>query len=299
MSIPFAGVPTTFHTHPSYQNLAMATTVAPAAAPPAAPPPAAPPAVPPCGIEGGFGVVAPCADDASRVRKTVPLSRSSAAQVGHEYALLRLLEHPNVVRAHGLEEGPTHTAILMDHAGLDLYRRRVPRARTRDVFVQITAGVMHMHGRRIAHRDLKLENLLLDDAGRVRIIDLGLAVQVPADRVGQRVCTVPCGSELYAAPELWRGAYDPFPVDVWALAVVLYALQVECAPFRSTRPQQERGDPFYARWRLLVDAGPLAPLAALEEAYRRPRMLADLEPWAAVALDAMLQPSPERRAALS
>jgi len=272
------------------------TTAVAAAAPglAVAPPP------PAGGIEGGFGVVTPCADDPGRVRKTVLLARSSAAQVRHEYALLRRLDHPNVVRAHALEEQPTHTAIVMEHAGVDLYKRRVPRARTRDVFVQLVAGVMHMHERRVAHRDLKMENVLLDDAGRVRVIDLGLAVEVPADRVGERVCTVPCGSEFYAAPELWRGAYDPFPVDVWALAVILYALQLDCAPFRSTRPSHDgRGDACYARWRLLVDAGTLAPLAALEEAYRRPGMLAGLEPWAAAALDAMLQPRPERRAGLS
>ena len=251
-------------------------------------------AAPPCALAGGFGVVTLCADDASRVRKTVEHSVATHEQVRHEYALMCLLDHTNIVRAHALEHDAARTAIVMDHAGVDLFHGRVPLARARGVFVQILAGVAHMHARGIAHRDLKMENVLLDGAGRVRIADFGLAIQVRSDRVGERVCTVACGSELYAAPEIWRGAYDPFPVDVWSIAVMLYALHLDAAPFRSTRPgaTEER---VFARWRVLVDTGTLAPAAALEEVYGRPGVAA---PWARAVLDATLLPAPGRRLTL-
>ena len=83
---------------------------------------------------------------------------------------------------------------------------------------QIVSGVRHMHGRGVAHMDLKLDNIVKKD-GVVCIVDMGLALRVVGSVRGYR------GTRSYAAPELHRDApYDPFRTDMWSLGVVAYAL---------------------------------------------------------------------------
>jgi serine/threonine protein kinase len=104
----------------------------------------------------------------------------------------------------------------------------------RVIFVQLLSGVEHMHARNIAHRDLKLENILLSSAGgapRIKIGDFGLAKHV--DNRGY--LTTVCGSPQYVAPEVVTGAgssaaYGP-KVDMWGAGVVLYMLLAGYPPF--------------------------------------------------------------------
>ncbi len=76
-----------------------------------------------------------------------------------------------------------------------------------------------MHSKNICHRDLKLENLLLDDDGNVKIADFGLATKFrPGECLSRR-----CGSEEYTAPELILGHdYDGRAVDIWVRVIHSY-----------------------------------------------------------------------------
>lgn len=104
----------------------------------------------------------------------------------------------------------------------------------RFVFVQLLKGVQHMHARNIAHRDLKLENILLSHTGpmglTIKIGDFGLAKHV--DNRGY--LTTVCGSPQYVAPEVVTGSnsavYGP-KVDMWGAGVVLYMLLAGYPPF--------------------------------------------------------------------
>lgn len=82
----------------------------------------------------------------------------------------------------------------------------------------------------VVHRDMKLENVLLDGCGRLRLIDFGLAAFFAP---GKRL-RVHCGSPSYAAPEIvGRRAYEGPPVDVWSTGVVLFAMLAGFLPFHS------------------------------------------------------------------
>jgi len=100
---------------------------------------------------------------------------------------------------------------------------------------QLLVGVNHCHERGIAHRDLKLENVLLTggaypDGGVVKIIDFGLSHQYTQLRDGSfdrsKPLTEMCGSKSYAAPEVLNGGagYDGFAADMWSLGVSLFAM---------------------------------------------------------------------------
>jgi serine/threonine protein kinase len=77
---------------------------------------------------------------------------------------------------------------------------------------------------------LKLENILIEDTGRVKIIDFGFAVYSPDDRRLKNFC----GTPSYMAPEIvLKQEYFGTPTDIWACGVLLYALFCGALPFRS------------------------------------------------------------------
>ena len=227
---------------------------------------------------GAFGIIVPCAEDATRVWKVMCKEKTPACDAQAEFDLMRSLSHPNIVRAHRFVIEETRTCILMDHAGLDILSGAFPaKERVQDVFVQMLSAVMHMHQCRIAHRDLKLENVLVDAAGLVRITDFGLSLAVPVEQLGQPVCETALGSRAYAAPEMWKGPYDPFKCDVWSLGMMLYALWFERLPFADAHT-----DPRFGRWRGLVRVGDSAT-----QAFAQLHPIADPPDWVRERIDEM------------
>ena len=107
--------------------------------------------------------------------------------------------------------------------------RRMEEAEARRVFVQIVNGLQYCHGQSIAHRDIKLENVLLDEHKDVKIIDFGFSTQMVA---GQR-SRMFCGTPSYMAPEIVsRKEYNAAQADIWALGVLLFALLAGSFPFK-------------------------------------------------------------------
>lgn len=100
--------------------------------------------------------------------------------------------------------------------------------------LQIIEAVKYMHDRNVAHRDLKLENLLLTDhCMTVKLCDFGFVKEVG---VNEDLSQTFCGSKAYAAPEILKGqAYDPKKGDVWALGVIMYILVTGKMPFDESK----------------------------------------------------------------
>jgi serine/threonine protein kinase len=166
-------------------------------------------------------------------------SAVSAAWPGREMSVMRNLNHANIVQLLDCVAMPNcHHLILelVDGGELLSYcfdSGRLPEATARPIFRDILNAVDYIHRKGIAHRDLKLENCLIDSATkRVKLIDFGLAnFFLP----GQHLKTS-CGSPDYAAPELlgnMEASYLGPSVDVWALGVMLYAMCCGAFPFCS------------------------------------------------------------------
>ncbi|KAK4256672.1 hypothetical protein QN277_006365 [Acacia crassicarpa] len=148
----------------------------------------------------------------------------------------RSLKHPNIIRFKEVLLTPTHLAIVMEYAsGGELFERicnagRFSEDEARYFFQQLISGVSYCHSMEICHRDLKLENTLLDGsaAPRLKVCDFGYSKSSVLH--SQPKSTV--GTPAYIAPEvLSRREYDGKVADVWSCGVTLYVMLVGAYPF--------------------------------------------------------------------
>eukprot|EP00415_Alexandrium_ostenfeldii_P002691 UN2691 len=154
-----------------------------------------------------------------------------------EIRLMERLRHPNIVNFHEALDTPKQIFLVMEFVGggsLHHHLKKRPGRRLEDsqakrLFYQVCQGIRYLHDRHIVHRDVKLENLLLDEGGTVKVIDFGFSTIVPP---GKKL-KIFCGTPSYMAPEIVsRKEYSGFCADIWAMGVLLYALLCGSFPFR-------------------------------------------------------------------
>ncbi|CAE7832299.1 HSL1 [Symbiodinium sp. CCMP2592] len=155
---------------------------------------------------------------------------------------------PPAEAAYPSESAAHSSQQLVDGESLRAFSHRQPchklsEQAARLYYRQVVEGVAVCHERLVAHRDLKLENVLLDKGREgVKIIDFGFAAHVPSKETKLKAF---CGTPSYMAPEIIRGeGYSGFAADVWALGVVLFALLSGTLPFSAKTEMQ-----LYARIR--------------------------------------------------
>uniref|UniRef100_A0A3Q3LTP6 Serine/threonine-protein kinase BRSK2-like n=1 Tax=Mastacembelus armatus TaxID=205130 RepID=A0A3Q3LTP6_9TELE len=162
------------------------------------------------------------------------LSESVLMKVEREIAILKLIEHPHVLKLYDVYENNKYLYLVLEHvSGGELFDYLVKKGRltpkeARKFFRQIISALDFCHSHSICHRDLKPENLLLDEKNNIRIADFGMA----SLQVGDSLLETSCGSPHYACPEVIRGEkYDGRRADVWSCGVILFALLVGALPF--------------------------------------------------------------------
>lgn len=153
-----------------------------------------------------------------------------------EIEIMSSLKHPNIIQIYEVFENKDKIIIVMEYASVgELYdyvndRLRITENEARSFFRQIVSAVHYCHKNGVVHRDLKLENILLDEHRRVKLADFGLSTLY---KKGLMLSTY-CGSPLYASPEVVNALpYQGPEVDCWALGVLLYALVYGSMPFDS------------------------------------------------------------------
>lgn len=211
------------------------------------------------------------------------------SKVEREIEVLRTLKHPNIVRLYDVIETDKYIGIILEYAsGGELFdhilaHRYLKEKDAAKLFSQLISGVWYIHQKKIVHRDLKLENLLLDRQRNVIITDFGFANRFEhrADDLMQTSCGSPC----YAAPELVisEGLYVGSAVDIWSCGVILYAMLAGYLPFDDD-PANPDGDNINLLYKYIVNT----PLSFPDYVSAEARDL----------LSMMLVPDPTRRADL-
>ena len=152
------------------------------------------------------------------------------SKIQREIALMRLVDHPHLLKLVDVLESPRHLYIVLEYAESGelfdylVQRNSLDPDTAMGFFRQIIYGLEYLHSLGICHRDLKPENILLDSNLNVKIADFGFARFVKS-----HIAETACGSPHYAAPEVIKGQqYDGRSADVWSCGVILYALLAVC-----------------------------------------------------------------------
>ncbi|RDB17700.1 Fatty acyl-CoA synthetase and RNA processing-associated kinase 1 [Hypsizygus marmoreus] len=211
------------------------------------------------------------------------------SKVEREIEVLRTLKHPNIVRLYDVIETDKYIGIILEYAsGGELFDHILAHRylRERDaakLFSQLISGVWYIHQKKIVHRDLKLENLLLDRHRNVIITDFGFANRF--EHRSDDLMQTSCGSPCYAAPELVisEGLYVGSAVDIWSCGVILYAMLAGYLPFDDD-PANPDGDNINLLYKYIVNT----PLSFPEYISAEARDL----------LSVMLVPDPKQRSSL-
>ncbi|KAI1636004.1 hypothetical protein F4809DRAFT_650847 [Biscogniauxia mediterranea] len=174
-------------------------------------------------------------DKWDRSREEFTAERHMPLSVEREVAILKLIDHPNIVKLYDIWENRSEIYLVLENMEKgDLFayinhRGPLPEYEMMHYFRQLMSALEYVHSFNICHRDLKPENILMNDNGQVKIADFGMAAMQQSPNHALRTS---CGSPHYAAPELiGRSRYRGDKVDIWSLGVILYACLSARLPF--------------------------------------------------------------------
>ncbi|KAG9493667.1 hypothetical protein GDO78_001512 [Eleutherodactylus coqui] len=149
----------------------------------------------------------------------------------------QMIKHPNIVQLYETLETENSYYMVMELCpGGDLMDKICERKKLEEDDVkkytrQIMSAVEHLHRHGIVHRDLKIENFLLDEHRNIKIVDFGLSNTIQYNGLSHELLNTQCGSPAYAAPELLANKkYGP-KVDVWSIGVCVFAMLTGTLPF--------------------------------------------------------------------
>ncbi|KAL3511970.1 hypothetical protein ACH5RR_024687 [Cinchona calisaya] len=158
-------------------------------------------------------------------------------QIKREISVMRLVRHPHVVEIKEVMATKQKIFFIMEYVkGGELFAKvakgKLKEEEARKYFQQLISAVDFCHSRGVSHRDVKPENLLLDEHENLKISDFGLSA-LPEHLRNDGLLHTQCGTPAYVAPEVLRKkGYDGAKADIWSCGVILYALLAGFLPFR-------------------------------------------------------------------
>jgi len=167
--------------------------------------------------------------------------------MNREISTLKEIHHDNIVRfVESFQIKNIHYLILEFIDGVDLIAfmesrdfRPLEEILVRNIFLQLMTAIAYCHSMDIAHRDIKLDNIIIDNYAKIKLIDFGLCLPKASSKLAKRFV----GSRKYCAPEILRGRpYDAKAADIYSSGVTLYTLLSGYFPFNcSQRNLQQMG----------------------------------------------------------
>ena len=195
--------------------------------------------------EGNFGVVRMATNRQTGEKVAIKILEKSKLtnyndknRLEREINILNKIHHPNIVKLFCTIETDRQIFIIMEYIkGNELFQYILVRKKLEEeeafyFFIQIINCIDYLHKIRIAHRDLKTENIIIEQGTKeIKLIDFGLS-NIYED--GQLLSTA-CGSPIYAAPEMLEGKpYKGSTVDIWSAGVILYYMLCGYFPFEDS-----------------------------------------------------------------
>ncbi|CAI2367382.1 unnamed protein product [Moneuplotes crassus] len=191
--------------------------------------------------KGGFGKVYPVTHIQTEMKvalkyieKNTHSDINSIERLCNEINILKKVRHPNIVKLYQTFEDPDNLILCTEYLDLgDLFdyttqRERLTEKEARRLFRQIIFALSYLHSIRICHRDLKLQNVLIDQNKNAKLIDFGFSKEYSkGEKLNETL-----GTPAFSSPEIiLRKPYFPEKVDVWGCGIILYFLLTGKHPF--------------------------------------------------------------------
>lgn len=157
----------------------------------------------------------------------------------NEIAILKAVDHPNVQKYYECYEDEYNYYIVTEFCqggeiiGQILQEKGIDENKASQIIKQVFSALTYCHTRKIIHRDIKIENVLLKDKSSsnlfIKVIDFGVSVK----RQKEEKLTQSIGTPYYMAPEVFSGEYTE-KCDMWSCGVLLYVLISGAPPFQGS-----------------------------------------------------------------
>ncbi|KAL3427411.1 Serine/threonine-protein kinase oca2 [Phlyctema vagabunda] len=176
-----------------------------------------------------------------RARHSYETEKEYAKKVTAEFCVGSTLHHGNIIETMDIVHEKGKWYEVMEYAPYDLFAivmtGKMSKPEINCSFLQILSGVTYLHSMGLAHRDLKLDNVVVNEYGIMKIIDFGSAsvFKYPFEN-GITLATGIVGSDPYLAPEVYdERKYDPQPADIWSLAIIFCCMSLRRFPWKLPR----------------------------------------------------------------
>ena len=165
------------------------------------------------------------------------ITKRAKRKIKTEIEALSRLRNPFCTQIYDYFETDTHILIVMEYVCGDLLgfirkRGKISESTAKIIFKQIIKGLQLIHKKKIVHRDIKLDNVLIDLTNTVKICDFGVSrILQPGDVMYEH-----CGTPAYIAPEIFKDeGYEGFSCDIWSAGVTLYYMLAGTQPFKANK----------------------------------------------------------------
>lgn len=144
-----------------------------------------------------------------------------------ESVIMNKLDHPNIIKYYGSYLGDFVYLFMEYIEGYSLhdwlYKKNLTTNSSKMLITKIVNGIKYLHDKNIVHRDIKLENIMINPISLdIKIIDFGFSITIEQD---MPLLTKFCGSIHYAAPEILNSIpYIGYPIDIWSLGILTYTM---------------------------------------------------------------------------
>ena len=166
-------------------------------------------------------------------------------KITNEINLMKNLKHFSVVKLLDTIETEKYILLIMENVlGGDLLnfikkRNKLQEKIAKFIFKQLLQSIKYIHNKNIVHRDIKLDNILIDLNNNIKLCDFGVGKYLSNNN---EILSDQCGTPAYIAPEVVSGdGYSGFPVDLWSSGVVLYSLLMGTIPFKAQNLNELQG----------------------------------------------------------
>ncbi|ATZ55838.1 hypothetical protein BCIN_12g03940 [Botrytis cinerea B05.10] len=176
-----------------------------------------------------------------RARHSYESEKEYTKKVTAEFCIGSTLHHGNIIETLDIVQEKGKWYEVMEYAPYDLFAvvmtGKMSKEEVTCSFLQILSGVTYLHSMGLAHRDLKLDNVVVNQYGIMKIIDFGSAsVFLYPFEGGITLSSGIVGSDPYLAPEVYdEKRYDPQPADIWSLAIIFCCMSLRRFPWKMPR----------------------------------------------------------------